>query len=154
MNNIIASVYIPARMKKHLAIFSQEFVDRVFSGKKTIESRFSQKKIAPFGVISPGDTVYIKPSGKEIVGQFKVKKVVSFEGLDEEDMQTIQKLYGKKINAPAEYFTDRKSSNYATIIFIGNLEKFITPPIRIRKSDLRGWVVLDWDYLILNFLVV
>ena len=130
-------------MRKHLAIFSQEFVDGVFSGKKTIESRFSQKKIAPFGVVSPGDTVYIKPSGKEIVGQFKVKKVISYEGLENGDIEAIQKLYGKKINAPEKYFLDRQNSNYATIIFIGNLEKFITPPIRIKKSDLRGWLVLD-----------
>lgn len=135
-------------MSKHLAIFSEPAIVAIFSGKKRIESRFSQKRISPFGQVKVGDIVYIKPPGKEIVGQFRVKKVLSFEGLDKDDWKFISTNYGEEISlgtkkADKEFFDAHKSSKFGTLIFIDQLEQFITSPIRIRKSDLRGWVVLD-----------
>lgn len=103
-------------MKKHLAIFKGNGGEMILTGQKTIESRFSRAKIAPFGQISSGDLVYIKPSGKEIIGQFKVKKVV---------------------------FIDKANGKYVTLIFIGESSRFLTAPLKIPKKDLRGWVVLD-----------
>lgn len=134
-------------MSKHIAIFSGNVISQIFSGKKTIESRFSQKRIAPFGVINVGDLVYIKPSGGDIVGQFLVKKVISIEGLEGSDWELIQKNYGKKISLGSDlenenFFKKHKSAKFATIIFISNVEQFITSPIKFTKKDLRGWVVL------------
>ena len=135
-------------MKKHLAIFSPEAVKQILSGKKTIETRFSQKKIAPFGVVGKGDLVYMKPPGKDIVGRFTVKKVISIEGVDKEDFLEIQSKYGSLVSLGEQtldkaFFDSRTSANYCTIIFIGNVEQFITSPIKIAKSDLRGWMVLE-----------
>ncbi|MFA5933576.1 MAG: hypothetical protein WCV81_05765 [Microgenomates group bacterium] len=135
-------------MKKHLAIMNKTTVEAILTGVKTIETRFSQHKIAPFGVISVGDLVYIKPPGEEIIGQFRVKKVFSFEGLTEGDLEKIFADYGSKISTgntqeDEKYFSDKKKSTYGTLIFIGDSERFITSPIKIKKSDQRGWVVLD-----------
>lgn len=135
-------------MRKHLAIFDLETIKIIFSGKKTIESRFSQGKIAPFGQINIGDLVYIKAPGKDILGQFKVKKVISFEGLDGVDWDMIKLKYGKGLTLgnkekDRQFFEKHLNAKYATIIYIGQVEQFITSPIRIQKKDLRGWVVLD-----------
>lgn len=54
-------------MIKHLAIFKGDGGESILSGKKTIESRFSHRRDPPFGQISVGDLVYIKPSGKDII---------------------------------------------------------------------------------------
>jgi hypothetical protein len=121
-------------MKKHLAIFSKETVNEIFAGKKRIEAWFSQKKIAPFGFVRVGDLVYIKPRGEDIKGQFLVKKVILFEGLDEIDWQYLQKQNG---------FEVKKSAKFATLILLSRVEQFITAPIKIAKKDQRGWVVLD-----------
>ncbi len=134
-------------MKKHLAIFSSGGARQILSGKKTIETRFSQKRIAPFGLVNLGDIVYIKPSGEDIIGQFVVKKVINYEGLDSEDLALIRNKYGKQISLgndseDQKYFEQRATAKYATIIFIGNVEHFIVSPINITKKDLRGWVVL------------
>ena len=127
-------------MRKHLAIFSDEAVKQILAGEKIVETRFSQKKIPPFGEVSVGDFVYVKPSGKEIVGQFRVEKVISIEGVDATDLKEIEAKYG---SPGQKFFESHKGAKYGTIIFIGNFEQFITSPVKIKKSDLRGWVVLD-----------
>lgn len=135
-------------MKKHLAIMNKPTIEAILSGKKTVETRFSLHKIAPFGVISKGDLVYIKPPGEEIIGQFRVKKVFSFDGLCEPDFDDIFIKYGSQIRVGEKeednkYQTDKKQSNYGTLIFIGDSERFITSPVKIKKSDQRGWMVLE-----------
>lgn len=105
-------------MRKHLAIFKGGAGEKILSGEKIIESRFSKVKKAPFGEVCAGDLVYIKPSGKDIIGQFRVKKVCYFED------------------------PEIKQARYATFIFIGDSARFITSPVKIPKKDLRGWVVL------------
>ena len=102
---------------KHLAIFKEQGAEKILSGQKTIESRFARRRIAPFGLVSSGDLVYIKPSGKDIIGQFRVKKVIFFD-------------------------LGQVSHRYVTLIFIGESTRFITSPIKLKKKDQRGWVVL------------
>jgi predicted transcriptional regulator len=134
-------------MRKHLAIFNESAAKRILAGLKKIESRFSQKRIAPFGVVEVGDLIYIKPIGKDLAGQFRVKKVLSFEGLEKEDWELIKLKFGKLISfgSAAEdekYFRAHQKAKYATLIWIDQVEQFITPPVRIEKSDQRGWMVL------------
>lgn len=129
-------------MKKHLAIFKGGAGELILSGKKTVESRFSRRKNPPYGVISAGDLVYIKPSGKDPIGQFRVKKVFFFDGLVPADIKEIQLKYGGNIVADKEYWEAKKDSRFGTLIFIGEVDPFITSPIKPSKKDLRGWVVL------------
>ena len=127
---------------KHLAVFTKGVGEKILSGEKTMESRFSRVKNPPFGVISSGDLVYIKPSGEDIIGQFRVQKVFFFDGLSEIDIKTIKKDYGKEILADENYWETKVNAKYGTLIFIGNSSKFITSPVKFSKKDLRGWVVL------------
>lgn len=130
-------------MKKHLAIFKGDGGEKILLGKKTIESRFSKRKDPPFGLISSGDLVYIKPSGKDIIGQFKVKKVIFFDGLDEEDIKEIKLKYGGNMIVDDGYWEKKSGVRFGTLIFIAESSRFITSPVKIPKKDLRGWVVLD-----------
>lgn len=134
--------------KKHLAIFSKNIAEQIFIGKKTIETRFSAKRISPFGQINKGDLIYIKPSGEEISGQCVVRKVISFEELSKEDFEYIKEKYGKALSLGSKeedekYFEEREDAKYGTVIFLDKVERFVTAPIKIPKKDLRGWVVLD-----------
>lgn len=131
------------QMKKHLAIFKGNGGELILTGAKTVESRFSRAKIAPFGVISSGDLVYIKPSGKDIIGQFRVKKVFSFEGLSPIDVKDIRERYGLDIAMADSYWKGKESSRVATLIFIGESSRFLTSPLKISKKDQRGWVALN-----------
>ncbi len=127
---------------KHLAIFKGDGAEKILKGEKSIESRFSKGKIAPFGVISSGDLVYIKVSGGDIIGKFKVQKVLTYDGLSDLDIKEIENKFGEQIAAEKNYWKDKRECKYATLIFIGASQRFITSPIKIPKKDLRGWVVL------------
>ena len=129
-------------MKKHLAIFRGRAGELILSGRKTIESRFSRVKNPPFGVIGSGDLVYIKPSGKEIIGEFRVKKVIFFDGLNADDLSDLRKKYGSKLAVEEEYWDRIAKAHFGTLIFIGDSSRFITSPVKFPKKDLRGWVVL------------
>lgn len=129
-------------MKKHLAIFKGNGGELILNGQKTIESRFSRAKIAPFGQVFSRELVYIKPSGKEIIGQFRVKKVICFEGLTAGDVKDIREIYGKEIAMDEIYWKAKEAAKVATLIFIGESSRFLTAPLKIPKKDLRGWVVL------------
>jgi len=130
-------------VKRHLAIFKGDGGELILNGKKTIESRFSRVKNAPFGLISSGDLVYIKPTGKDIIGQFKVKKVIFFDGLNAEEIREIKGRYGGEIMLKDDYWKVHEGAKYGTLIFIGESSRFITSPVKLPKKDLRGWVVLD-----------
>lgn len=130
-------------MTKHLAIFSGDSAQLILTGKKTIESRFSSKKSVPFLQISAGDLVYIKPSGKDIIGQFRVKKVIFYDGLEIENVREIKEKYGKEMAVDETYWIKQTNAKYGTLIFIGEVDAFITSPIKFPKKDLRGWVVLE-----------
>lgn len=135
-------------MKKHLAIMSKPTIEAILAGKKTIETRFSKHRIPPFGVVSLGDTIYMKPPGDEILGQFKVKRVFSYEGLTSTEVDKIFLEYGNQIGIgnneeDERYHQYKKESSFGTLIFITESERFITSPLKIKKSDMRGWVVLE-----------
>lgn len=128
---------------KHLAIFKGGAGELILTGKKTVESRFASVKNPPFGVIGSGDLVYIKPSGKDIIGQFRVKKVIFYDSLDPDDLNDLRTRYGKQLSVSEDYWERNKNARFGTLIFIGDSSRFITSPVKFPKKDLRGWVVLE-----------
>lgn len=130
-------------MNKHLATFKEITSKDILSGKKSIEVRFSKSKIAPYGVISAGDLVYIKPTGGEPVGQFIVKKVIFYDGMEEEDIIQIKKEFGIGINETESFWKSKLGSKYGTLIYIGECDPFLTSPIKIKKRDKKAWITLN-----------
>ncbi len=76
-------------MRKHLAIMHKSVIEAVLNGHKTVETRFSQHKIVPFGEVGIGDVVYMKPPGEDILGQFRVGKVIFIAGMTKIDIDKI-----------------------------------------------------------------
>src|SRR4051812_38618699 len=107
-------------MTKHLAIMSKETINQILSGQKSIETRFSKHHISPFGEVSIGDLIYMKPPGDEVLGQFKALKVFYFEGLNPQDVEKIFKDWGKQIGIKGDfkndqYFKSKLDSKYGTL---------------------------------------
>ena len=59
----------------HVAVMTEPYFSLVLAGKKTMESRFSQRKIAPWGKVAAGDTVILKKSGGGYAGIFEAGSV-------------------------------------------------------------------------------
>lgn len=128
-------------MARHLAIFTPEATESLFSGKKKIDGRFSQIKIAPFLKVAAGDVVLIKITGGKIVGQFTVDRVLYFDHPRVFEIDEIKRKYGRDLALAGTFWLDHERVNYATLMFIRAVTKFIIPP-EVTKHDLRPWVVL------------
>ena len=74
-------------MKHHLAILTPGWIDLILDGKKTIESRFTKVRCAPFRKVHEGDSVYLKESGGLVKGMFRVAEVETFENLNRSGIQ-------------------------------------------------------------------
>ena len=132
-------------MNHHLAILYPVWIELILDGSKTIESRFSKVRCAPFGKVSTGDTVYLKVSGGPVKGQFTVADVTTFENLTLRELAYIDTCYGREIFVDPEFSEHRErwmQCKYATLIHIANPVRY-DHPFAYPKRDPRAWVVLD-----------
>ena len=135
-------------MKYHLCIFPSGWIELILDGKKTIESRFSKVRCAPFGKVHEGDIVYMKESGGPVKGMFTVAKIETFENLtDAQICDLFYKEYREQIfsdisasmrRPPEKWLT----AKHATFIHIADPVTF-DEPVSIDKRDPRAWVVLE-----------
>ena len=128
------------RSALHLAVFVEPYLQFVLDGKKTVESRFSSNRCAPFGVIRPGDLVLLKRSGGPVEGICQIADVWSYR-LDPASSKEIRGGFGKQLCiSDPEFWSARKNASYATLMRIQRTRKL--PPIAVQKRDRRGWVLL------------
>ena len=123
----------------HLAVMSEPFLTYMLEGKKTIESRFSKHRIAPYKSIQTDDIVLLKKSAGPIVAHFKAGKV-EFVELNEAELQRIKAEYGMAICADDDFWRAKVDRRYATLIEVESLQEI--KPFAIEKRDRRGWVKL------------
>ncbi|MBI4039393.1 hypothetical protein HY388_01035 [Candidatus Daviesbacteria bacterium] len=133
---------VSKKFKRHLAIFTGDTIDKILSGQKTIESRFSRQKIAPFGQVAKGDLILMKQSGGKLRGQFLVDKTIFFDHPSTQDVQLIKNKYAQEIAVDEKFWLRHEGACYITLIFITHPTAFLVEPFKIPKKDLRGWVVL------------
>lgn len=114
---------------------SEPFLTYIFDGKKTVESRFSLHKIAPYGKIQPDDVVFMKAGA--IVGCFTVAWVKYFD-LSEYPIEKIKREYGDAICGNVSFWKIKSEKRYATLIGISKVERLT--PVTIEKRDRRAWV--------------
>lgn len=127
---------------KHLAVFEGKAIDDILSGRRRIEGRFSQIKIAPFGKVSSGDIVMMKISGGTLVGEFIVDRVLYFDHPKKEELEEIKEKYKNDLQLTDDFWWGKENICYVSLIFIRQSNRYLTPPTIIKKRDLRGWVVL------------
>jgi hypothetical protein len=131
----------PDGHKVHLGIFVEPFLRFVLDGTKTVESRFSTYRCAPYEAVQAGDALLLKRSSGPIIAVAEVSKVWYYE-LDSQSWDTIKTRFGPllRIEDPA-FWTRKASSCFATLMLLERVEQF--SPVSCLKKDRRGWVVLD-----------
>lgn len=125
----------------HLGVFVEPFLTYLLDGKKTIESRFSARRFAPYQQVKEGDILLIKTSGGPIVGVCQIVHVWYYE-LDPPSWSEIKNRFADAICAEGtEFWTSRERAAYATLLQVTNV--LAIEPIAFPKRDRRGWVVLN-----------
>jgi dephospho-CoA kinase len=129
-----------SRIGIHLAIFVEPYLEFVLEGKKTVESRFSVNRVAPYGQVGENDVIFLKRAGGPIVGICEVTNTW-FYRLGPGSFEEIAARFGRAIcPVDDEFWTDRRHTEYATLIKLGRVHR--TEPLVFPKKDRRGWVVL------------
>lgn len=118
---------------EHLAIMSKGYIEKILSGEKSIESRFSVNRISPFGKIKAGEKVYLKETGKPVSASFEVERVLFLSDLDDEKIKEIRAKYGKQICVEEEFWQIKQRARYATLIFVKNPKG--VNPFKVEKSN-------------------
>jgi hypothetical protein len=128
----------------HLAIFTPGFIEKIFTGKKTLDGRFSNIRCMPFGSIEKGDLVLMKKSGGPIIGYFIAGNIQFYSDLIPLKLKSIVDRYWDELALTKEFWQERKKSRYLTLIHIRKPTKFRFP-ISVKKSNLSGWVSLGGE---------
>ena len=118
---------------EHLAIMKKGYIEKILSGEKRIESRFSKHKIPPFQTVSAGDTVFMQEVGKQVTAKFEVDKVLYFENLTEPEVARLRERYGKEICADDGFWQQKARSNYAVLMYVKN--PVAITPFKVYKTD-------------------
>lgn len=124
----------------HLGVFSEPCLTFMLEGKKTIESRISKKRIAPYDRINKDDIVVVKQSGGRVVAYFTIKEI-KFINLNEIPIDEIKNKYNDELCVSEEFWEEKRDSSYATLMFIEHLVK--VEPFKINKKGMQTWIVLE-----------
>ncbi len=135
---------------KHIAILRQPFFDMVLNGEKTIESRWSMNKIAPYKKVNIGDEILLKLTGQPVTATAKVQDVKYYQ-LTPDIVEDIRIKYGKQIGTDKfEDWQDTKQKKFCTLIWLKDVKK-ITPLV-VPRSNGAGWIVLkDFEQTQMRF---
>lgn len=128
-----------SRIGMHLAIFAEPFLSKVLSGEKTIESRFSRNRCAPYREISDGDIILLKEVAGPIRGLALARRNWCYD-LATEPIERIRLRFGAGIAAADDFWAAREDALYATLIELD--APTAIRPVACDKRDRRGWVVL------------
>lgn len=124
----------------HLAVFVEPYLQYLLDGKKTVESRFSANRCAPYQRVATGDVIFLKKSGGPICGICRVDHVWDYV-LDPSAWEIIKHEFGRAICAQdPSFWSARESASFATLMSVRHARRL--PPMNVEKRDRRGWVVL------------
>lgn len=126
-------------VRLHLAVFTEPFLTYLLNGCKTVESRFSRNRIAPYDQVSTGDVILIKAVSGPVVGVCEAERAWFYE-LNSDVLQQIQQQFGSLICASEDFWDARQDRSYATLITLKNVRPL--QPFAIKKRDRRGWVIV------------
>lgn len=122
----------------HVAVMAEPYLSYILSGVKTVESRFSARRFAPYGRVHDGDMILFKAVSGPIVGAAIVASVRQFE-LDEESWKDAQSS-SAALCADEAFWDARRNASFAVLMDLQTVRRL--DPVRFHKRDRRGWVVL------------
>ena len=132
----------PNPFSVHLAVLLEPYLSYILEGSKTVESRFSKNRIAPYNMVRSGDVVLLKRAAARSISGICLVNNVWFYRLDPATWTVIRSRFASSLRADdASFWEQRKAARFASLMRIS--ETYALPPFEVRKRDRRGWVILN-----------
>lgn len=141
LNTICSSLQVTG----HLAIMSSGYIEKILSGKKTMESRFGKTKAAPYMRIARGDIIFLKESGGPIRAIAWVSEALCYGPMIGNAAEELMMKFRNELSLQSIFIERKKESRFATLIRIGHA--LSVKETEFLKTDRRPWVVLCKEYL-------
>ena len=126
--------------RAHLAILNEPYLSYIMERRKTIESRFSRRRVAPFDQVRDRDLLLLKCQGGPVIGVAEVAHSESYV-LDPQTWSFIRERFSVALCAEdPDFWSERSEARYATLMKLSHVMPIL--PIEVEKSDRRPWVVL------------
>ena len=134
----------------HVAIMKKSWglTEKILTGEKTAESRWYKTRLAPWGRIEPGETVYFKDSGEPVIIRVRVTRVLQFSNLTPTKTKRILTEHGKADLGLKDIMPEiRKyvlNKNYCILLFFDKVEEI--KPFNINKAGfgaMSAWISVD-----------
>lgn len=136
-------------MRQHIAILAHSFfgrdsiLDMILSGEKTIESRWTMRRCAPYGSVNTGDILLLRESSKPIIAVATVARAEFYE-LTPELVDSLRRQYGRAIGSDdPTAWQDTLAKRYGTLIWLTDVHAI--SPIEAPRSHGSGWMTLDTE---------
>lgn len=105
----------------HLAVFVEPYLTYILSGRKTVESRFSVVRCAPYERVAPGDAILLKLSGGPVIGVCEVRDAWFYQ-LDKASWRELRQEFTEALCAQdPKFWADRSHASFATLMSIGRV---------------------------------
>lgn len=133
---------------EHLAILDKKrkLLTKILTGEKTIESRWYKSKVAPWGNIKAGETIYFKESGDPVRAKAQIAEVMQFY-LPQTNIPELLEKYSKEIcfsNPMPELIQWCGQRKYCILMRLKNVEP--VEPFEINKKGfglMAAWITVD-----------
>lgn len=129
-------------MATHVAILMKRYVDLIVQGRKTVESRLTKMRRAPFGAIEPNDRIYFRCSSGPYMATAIAGKVSSHDRLTPAKIATLRRKYNRAVCGDDAYWQWKRDSRYATFIELLDVEPTDTGP-QLPPSRGIAWFVCE-----------
>jgi ASC-1-like (ASCH) protein len=129
----------------HVAIMQKEPLELLLAGKKTVESRWSVHRSAPWGKVHVGDRIYFKRSSGLVEARAVVSRMLEYPDVTKSDALRIAEEFGNSIGIDKQslsrWWHPRKK--YCSLYFLDDIQRVV--PFAIDKNGYAassGWLVV------------
>jgi hypothetical protein len=127
----------------HVAVMIEPYLSAILSGAKTVESRFSANRCAPYLGVERDDIILFKRSAGPVCAVASVCQVTYYE-LSPAILSHIREEYSSRLCAvDDDFWHTRSNKQFATLIEVERTSA--VAPFAIAKRDRRGWVTCRSD---------
>ena len=139
-------------MRVHLAIFRQPYLNLILALRKTIELRLTMHRILPFEGIAIDDKIFLKESGKKIVGQAFCAKTLFKKLESPSQISKITEQYPQELRIEQGFLEAKLQCKYLSLIWLRDVTRI--DPLPFVKHDQRTWLILDQNTLLDRYIKV
>ena len=94
------------------------YLHLILAGRKRIEVRLSQNRVAPFGLVSPGDTIYFKARSGGFGARAAVASVDEIQNLTPPLVAMLFRRYNAFACGSAAFWRAKQIARFATLIHL------------------------------------